>query len=247
VLLAIDIGNTNIAFGIFSGGNKIIHTFNIPTGNYTLNKLRRSLRKFKIDNAIICSVVPKVSRKIEKDLRDFLGRQPYIIGKHIRVPIKNLYLSPQAVGQDRLVNAYAGIRLYGVPLVVVDFGTAVTFDVISKKKEYLGGMILPGLRISLEALNQHTALLPKIKLEAPKTLIGRDTKNSMLSGVVYGFSSLTDSLIARIKDKLGKGTQAIGTGGNIGLISKYCQRMDGKDANLTLKGLNMLFLQQKNT
>jgi type III pantothenate kinase len=247
VLLAIDIGNTNIAFGIFSGGDKIKHAFNIPTGNYTLNKLRRSLRQFKMDNAIICSVVPKVSRKIEKDLSIFLGRQPYIVGKHIRVPIKNLYLNPQAVGQDRLVNAYAGIKLYGAPLVVVDFGTAVTFDAISKRKEYLGGMILPGLGISLEALNQRTALLPKIKLEEPKTFIGRDTKDSMLSGVIYGFSSLTDSLIARLKDKLGQRTKAIGTGGNINLIAKYCRKLEAKDINLTLKGLNMLFLHEKNT
>ena len=163
------------------------------------------------------------------------------------MPIKNLYLNPKEVGQDRLVNAYAGVKLYGAPLVVIDFGTAVTFDVISGRKEYLGGLILPGLRISLEALNQRTALLPKIKLEEPKEFIGRDTEGSMLSGIVYGFSSLTDDLIARIKDKLGRKTKAIGTGGNISLISKYCQRLDDKDIHLTLKGLNMLFLQQENT
>jgi type III pantothenate kinase len=246
VLLAIDIGNTNITFGIFQA-DRIKGTFNIPTQDYSLNKLRGSLRKFEIDNIIICSVVPKVTRKIEKDSRILSGKQPYIINKNIFVPIKNLYLNPKEVGQDRLVNAYAGVKLYGAPLVVIDFGTAVTFDVISGRKEYLGGLILPGLRISLEALNQRTALLPRIKLEEPKEFIGRDTKGSMLSGIVYGFSSLTDDLIARIKDKLGRKTKAIGTGGNISLISKYCQRLDDKDIHLTLKGLNMLFLQEKNT
>lgn len=244
MLLAIDIGNTNITFGLFKA-DKIIRSFSLPTQDYTLNKLMRKLRKFKIDDAIVCSVVPKTTRKIEKDLRDFLGKQPYIIGKNIAVPIKNLYLNPKAVGQDRLVNAYAGIKLYGAPLVVIDFGTAVTFDVISRKKEYLGGLILPGLGISLEALNQRTALLPKIKLEEPSAFIGRDTKSSMLSGIVYGFSALTDSLVARIKDKLGKKIKAIATGGNINLIAKYCRRLDGKDVHLTLKGLNMLFLQKR--
>ncbi|MDD2679879.1 MAG: type III pantothenate kinase [Candidatus Omnitrophica bacterium] len=246
MLLAIDIGNTNITFRLFRA-DRIKHCFNIPTQDYNLRNLRQNLRKLKIDNAIICSVVPPVTRKIERDLRSLLGRQPQIIGKHIRVPIKNLYRNPKAVGQDRLVNAYAGVKLYGAPLVVVDFGTAVTFDVISKKKEYRGGMILPGLRISLEALNARTALLPKIKLEGPKEFIGRDTKSSMLSGIIYGFSALTDNLIARLKHKLGKKTKAIGTGGNIGLISRYCRSLDGKDIRLTLKGLNMLFLQQKNT
>jgi type III pantothenate kinase len=246
VLLAIDIGNTNITFGLFKA-DKIMRSFSLPTQDYTLNKLSKKLYKSKIANAVICSVVPKATRKIEKDLKRILGRQPYIVGKNITVPIKNLYLNPKAVGQDRLVNAYAGIKLYGAPLVVIDFGTAVTFDVISRKKEYLGGLILPGLGISLEALNQRTALLPKIKLEEPGMFIGRDTKNSMLSGIVYGFSALTDSLIARIKDKLGKKIKAIGTGGNINLIAKYCRRLDGKDIHLTLKGLNILFLQQKNT
>ena len=246
MLLAIDIGNTNITCGIFKA-DELKGSFSLPTQDYTLNKLRGSLRKFKIDNAIACSVVPKLTRTVEKDLRLILGKQPCIIGKNIRVPIKNLYLNPKAVGQDRLVNAYAGIKLYGAPLVVVDFGTAVTFDVISKRKEYLGGMILPGLRISLEVLNERTALLPKIKLEAPKEFIGRDTKTSMLSGIVHGLGALSDALVTRLKHELGKKTQAIGTGGNINLIAKYCRNLDGKNIHLTLKGLNMLFRQQKNT
>ena len=240
MLLAIDIGNTNINFGAVKG-KKIIKKFAIPTKDYHPRKLKNQLNKLDMDNSIFCSVVPDVTKILEKDLKKLLGKQPYIIGKGIKVPINNLYLKPKQVGQDRLVNAYAGVKFYGAPLIAVDFGTAVTFDVVSGNKEYLGGMILPGLVISLDALNQRTALLPKIKLEEPKEFIGRDTKSSILSGIVYGFAILTDDLVIRIKNKIGKEATVIGTGGNIDLIGKYCRQMDKIDKDLTLKGLNIIF------
>lgn len=243
MLLAIDIGNTNITFGIFQG-NKLSKRFNIPTRGYNLRKLKRSLGRIKIDSAIICSVVPKVTLILGRDMAEVLGRRPDIIGKDIIVPVKNLYRSPRQTGQDRLVNAYAGVILYGAPLIVVDFGTAVTFDVVSRNKEYLGGMILPGLDISLQTLAEHAALLPRVKLKRPPEFIGRDTKSSMLSGIVYGFSGLTDDLVLRIKNKIGRNAKVIGTGGDIGLIGKYCRNIDQIDLNLTLKGLNLL---QKNS
>ncbi|PIP19059.1 MAG: pantothenate kinase [Candidatus Omnitrophica bacterium CG08_land_8_20_14_0_20_41_16] len=241
MLLAIDIGNTNISFGL-SRGSRIIRTFNIPTQQYTLNKLKAKLGKIVPNDAIICSVVPKRTGLLSQNLKTLSGRKPYIIGKDIIVPIKNLYRDPKQAGQDRLVNAYTASKLYGTPLIAIDFGTAITFDVISKKGEYLGGMILPGLSMSLEALNQRTALLPRIKLERPNDFIGKDTKNSMLSGIIYGFSSLTDELIMRIRKAVGQTSVAAATGGNINLISKYCRRIDKIDKNLTLKGLNMLYL-----
>ena len=207
--------------------------------------MKNKLNKIKLDDAIVCSVVPKVTRIIDKNLRRFLGKRPYIIGKEIIVPIKNLYRKPKQVGQDRLVNAYAGVRLYGAPLIVVDFGTAITFDAVSQRKEYLGGMILPGLGISLDSLAERTALLPKIKLAAPREIIGRDTKNSMLSGIVYGFAALTDDLTKRIKAKIGMNARVIGTGGNIRLIGRYCQSLDKIDADLTLKGLNLIYQNRK--
>ncbi len=185
--------------------------------------------------------MPAAEKTAKKELGRLLGKHPYIIGKNAKVPIKNLYSKPKQVGQDRLVNAYAAVLLYGAPLIAVDFGTAITFDVVSRNKEYLGGMILPGLGISLDALNQRTALLPKIKLEEPKEFIGRDTKNSMLSGIVYGFAALTDDLVARIKEKIGKSAKVIGTGGNISLIGRYCKQMDKIDRDLTLKGLNLVY------
>ncbi len=227
--------------GLFRG-NRLLRRYIIPTEVEDYKSyLRKIINRNNIHDAIICSVVPVASKLMEKELRKLLGKQPYIIGKGIRVPIKNQYLKPKQVGQDRLVNAYAGIKLYGPPLIAVDFGTAVTFDVVSRNKEYLGGMILPGLGISLDALNQRTALLPKIKLEEPKEFIGRDTKSSMLSGIVYGFAALTDDLVIRIKKKIGKNAKVIGTGGNIGLIGKYCRQMDKIDKDLTLKGLNFIY------
>lgn len=247
MLLAIDIGNTNITFGLFRNQGRIINTFNIPTNSYNLHKLKTKLSKISIEDTVICSVVPRATQQLKKDLLNLSGKKPYIIGKDILVPIKNLYRKPKQVGQDRLVNAYASVNLYGAPLIAIDFGTAITFDVISKNKEYLGGMILPGLKISLEALNQRTALLPKIKLEKPNDFIGRDTKNSMLSGIVYGFGSLTDELITRIKKVIGKNASVIATGGNIKLISKYCQKIDRVELDLILKGLMMLYANKENT
>lgn len=254
MLLAVDIGNTNIAFGIFSAtkhggfaknygekGNRIIRRFDIPTKHYNLKELNKNLDKFEIEDSIICSVVPKSTLILKGDLMKFLGKKPYIIGKDIRVPVKNLYRKPGQVGQDRLVNAFSGIMLYGVPLIVVDFGTAITFDVISKNAEYLGGMISPGLAMSLESLSEKTALLPKIKLSKPKEFIGRDTKNSMLSGIVYGFASLSNGMIKKIKERLGKNTKVIGTGGDIDLMSSYCRVFDKIDRNLTLKGIYALY------
>jgi len=243
MLLAIDIGNTNISFGLFKG-KVIVKRFAIPTKDYNLKRLKKAAAKIDIADAVICSVVPSFTAKLARDLKILLARRPYIIGKDIKVPIKNLYRKPEQVGQDRLVNAYAGVVFYGAPLVVVDFGTAVTFDVVSGGKEYLGGMILPGLRISLDALAERTALLPRIKLERPGEFIGRDTRNSMLSGIVYGFAALADDLSRRIKDKVGKDTLVIATGGNINLIAKYCQGIDRIDRDLTLKGLNLIYCRR---
>lgn len=240
MLLAVDIGNTNISFGTFRD-NEIVKRFNIPTKSYCLKKLKQILGKADIGDAIVCSVVPKVAKILENDIKNTFRRRPYILGKNAAVPIKNLYRNPKQVGQDRLVNAYAGVMFYGAPLIVVDFGTAITFDVISKDREYLGGMILPGLEISLVALFERTALLPEIKLEEPRELIGRDTKNSMLSGIVYGFSGLADDLAQKIKKVIGKNAQVIGTGGNISLMSRYCRKMDKTDPDLTLKGLNLIY------
>jgi type III pantothenate kinase len=244
MLLVIDIGNTSISFGVFTG-QRLIKRFSIPTKRYTIQNLRKSLYGITIGDSIVCSVVPAVSRILKADLKKLLHKRPYCLGEDVKVPIKNLYRRPKQVGLDRLVNAFAGIKLYGAPLIVVDFGTAITFDVISNRKEYLGGLILPGLGISLDALTERTALLPKTKLRRPREFIGRDTSNSILSGIVYGFAALTDELVERIKGRIGRRAKVIGTGGNIHLIRNYCKGIDRADSDLTIKGLNFIFIAIK--
>lgn len=243
MLLALDIGNTNINIGIFKG-RRLLKRLHIDASRKDCcDSLRAIATRNKIKHAVISSVVPQATVALRRCLKSALGRQPYIIGKELEVPVENLYRKPGQVGMDRLVNAYAGIELYGAPLVVVDFGTALTFDVISKGREYLGGMILPGLTLSLDALYQRTALLPQVLLKEPKEFIGKDTKSSMLSGIVYGFAALSDELTLKIKKVTGVNTRVIATGGNASLLAKYCRSFSVVDKDLTLKGINMLYLE----
>ncbi len=240
MLLTVDIGNTNISFGVFEGA-KLVKKFSMPAKSYNIKSLKGFLGKIYVDTGIICSVVPKNTDILEKDFKSYFDIKPYIFGKKKIVPIKNCYRNPRQVGQDRLVNAYAGMMFFGAPLIVIDFGTAITFDIVSRKKEYLGGMILPGLSTSLEALSQKTVLLPKIRLGKPKEFIGRDTNSGMLSGIVYGFAALTDGLIGKIRKEIGKNAKVLATGGNVNLISEYCEKIDKIDLDLTIKGLNLIY------
>ncbi len=241
MLLTVDIGNTNITAGVFKNG-RLKYQFDIPTREFRQYQLSKEIRSCgQVSASIVCSVVPKLTPVIYRQLKLVTGKTPYIIGKDLIVPIKNLYRFPRQVGQDRLVNAYAAIKLYSAPLIVIDSGTAITFDVISKQPAYLGGLIFPGMSMSLAALNEKTALLPKVKLTLPQTLVGRDTKNSMLSGVVFGTAALTQGLVARIRLGLGSNIRIIGTGGNIALIKKYSGMKITVNRNLTLTGLHLLY------
>jgi type III pantothenate kinase len=239
--LTIDIGNTNLTLGLFKA-DKLVKRDSLATkSSQYYDFFKRLFRKYTVDKVIVASVVPQATRKLEIALKKLKVKPVLILGKNLVVPVKNRYQFPQQVGQDRLVNAFACVKLYGCPGIVVDFGTAITFDVISRKKDYLGGMILPGIETSLSALKEKTALLPQVKLnQPPKELIGRNTRDSILSGVIFGFSGLTDNLIKKLKGKLGKNTLVIGTGGNIEFISSHCQEFTAVDINLTLKGLNLI-------
>jgi type III pantothenate kinase len=240
MLLAFDIGNTNITIGIFNN-SRLIKKYAIPTKNRQYYPdLKKIVQKNKITGAIVCSVVPQATKQLTIALKKLKVRKIEICGANRKIPIKNLYRYPSQVGQDRLVNAYAAVSFYRSPAIIIDFGTAITFDVVSANSEYKGGMIIPGLGISLDTLAEKTALLPKIKLNKPGELIGRDTRNSILSGIIYGYSTLTDGLIRRLKVKLNNKPVVIGTGGNIKLIADYCQEIDKIDINLTLKGLSLI-------
>jgi type III pantothenate kinase len=245
-LLAIDIGNTNITAGIFCGG-ALAAKGKTPTHGCSLygrflRKLCRSagVRPEGVSSVIIASVVPLELSRFLMDLHRIFACRIRITGKDVIVPIRNRYKVKTEVGQDRLVNAYAALRLYGAPAVIVDFGTAITFDIVSGKGEYLGGLILPGIEMSLTSLYKKTALLPHIELKATGSIIGRDTVNSMRGGILFGFGSMTDGLMAEYRKLLGPKTKAIMTGGNAGLIRKYARSVHAVNEDLTLDGLRLI-------
>ena len=242
MLLAIDIGNTNISFGLFKG-SRLSKTWDIPVKNYpkTVSLKGNSFLKTSLKNIVICSVVPQVTAKLSVDIAAISGIKPNIIGKDIKVPIKNLYLDQKQLGIDRLVNAYAASIIYGHPVIVVSCGTAITLDVVSKSGAYLGGLIQPGLNLAASMLAAKTALLPGIKLKEPSGIIGQDTRSCILNGVVLGAAGSIDSLIEKIRAKIGKKAPAIGTGGDIELIKKYSKHINKVDPNLTLKGINLIY------
>ncbi|MBP6943782.1 MAG: type III pantothenate kinase [Candidatus Omnitrophica bacterium] len=236
MLLAADIGNTSTTFGVFKG-RKLVRAWRASTGDILSGKPVKL--PGGVGRAIISSVVPKATPAVGRAISRKYGIIPLILGKNIKAPIKNLYIKPGQVGQDRLVNAVAVKELYGYPAIVVDFGTAITFDVISKKGEYLGGLIFPGIETSLNALSEKAALLPSITVVPPKGLIGRETADSMRSGVFHGIGALCDGIISLLEKKLGPMT-VIATGGHAKVVSGFSRSIRHIDPHLTLKGLRII-------
>ncbi|MDD5423469.1 MAG: type III pantothenate kinase, partial [Candidatus Omnitrophica bacterium] len=195
----------------------------------------------EVTEVIISSVVPLALSRLIYYLNKTPGRIIRITGKDVDVPIKNLYKVKSEVGQDRLVNAFAANKLYGAPCVIVDFGTAITFDIVSGKGEYLGGLILPGIKMSLKSLYDRTALLPKVELKAVSNIIGKDTINSMRGGILFGFGAMCDGLVSQYRKILGKGAKVIATGGNAGLVKRYAKSINIVDEDLTLRGLFLIY------
>lgn len=240
MILAIDIGNTNVVLGMFKGG-VLISKKNVPTAlAYSILRLKKAFKGIQqgkgVEAVIISSVVPKALRKLKKVCRKTFNCKVFVLGENIKVPIKNKYKKPEQVGQDRLADGAAMYHLHKGG-IVVDFGTAVTFDLISRKNEYLGGIIFPGIRLSLENLSHKAALLPKIKLKQEKSLLGKDTQTSMRSGILNGYGALCAGIINKIKKEYGKNLTVLATGGDAPLLAKYCPSIKLIDQNLTLKGL----------
>jgi type III pantothenate kinase len=240
-IIAIDIGNTTMTFGFFSG-EQLVRKTKIPTAEPALyrSRFRRFIASKPIDRVVVSSVVPHALGLLLKELPKVVDCAILVAGKHIEVPIRNCYRKRREVGQDRLVNAYAAKELYGSPAVIVDFGTAVTFDVVSRKGEYLGGLIMPGIGISLASLYEKTALLPKITLKDAPHIIAKDTVSSMRGGILFGFGAMCDGLVARYKKILGDDLKVIATGGNARLMEKYAHSIKIVDEDITLQGLRML-------
>ncbi|MCX5666307.1 MAG: type III pantothenate kinase [Candidatus Omnitrophica bacterium] len=188
----------------------------------------------RLDEAVVSSVVPLALARLVVELRRMSGTiKITIIGRDLKVPVKNMYRIKSEVGQDRLVNAFAAKALYGAPAVIVDLGTAITFDIISKRGDYLGGLILPGIGLSLSSLYRNTALLPKVELASTSSIIGKDTVNSMRGGILFGFGAMCDGLVAQYKKILGRSIKVIATGGNARLIKRYAKSIQITDEDLT--------------
>ncbi len=244
MLLAVDIGNSNIALGLFKG-KRLVRKLRIPTRDKAAaRKIKRAFAIYKVDATVVCSVVPEAEKRLAVILRRLFKVKPLILGRDLKVPIRNLYKEPGQVGQDRLVNAYAGRALYKTPLIIIDFGTAITFDVVSKNGAYLGGIIAPGIELSLNALAERTALLPKISLRKVPAVLGRTTSESMASGAYYGSTFICDGLVKKLRQSLGLHFNVLATGGNARLIAVHSSAVRKIDEDLTLKGINMAFLQK---
>jgi type III pantothenate kinase len=259
MLLVIDIGNTNIVAGVFrekDASGDLLHHWRLSTdpartadeygllfrGLFDYDGL--SLRAVKA--VIISSVVPHLTPALEWMSEQYLGRKPLIVGPGIKTGMNILYEDPKEVGADRIVNAVAAFARYGPgPLIVVDFGTATTFDAVAADGAYLGGAIAPGIGISTEALFEHAAKLSRIELVRPRSVIGRTTVTSMQSGIIFGYAGLVNELVQRMKSELGPGAKVVATGGFAPLIAGEASSIDVVDPFLTLEGLRLVYLKNK--
>jgi type III pantothenate kinase len=190
--------------------------------------------------AIICSVVPGATARIAQALRHGGLRRVRVVGRDVKVPLKNRYKHPKQVGQDRLVGAYDAWRRYRTDCIVVDFGTAITIDLVTRTGEYLGGAIAPGLELSLEALASRTALLPRVGLRAPSGALGRDTASSIRAGIVYGAAALCDGLVGRLKRRYAPRATVVATGGSSRFLARYATSIHHVRPFLVLEGLQSL-------
>lgn len=249
MILAIDIGNTTTNFGVFEGA-KLKSQFSVGTQpGRTPDELTLQLKALaktkhlhltRARQIIVCSVVPRMTNVLTESLRSLDAVPLRIVGQDLTVPLTNKYRYPEQVGQDRLVGAYAAWHLYQQDCLVADFGTAITIDIVTKQREYLGGIIAPGLDISLDALNTRTALLPKVDLREPPELLGRDTANSIRSGVLNGCIAMVDGLVTRLKKEYAPKAKVVATGGASPLIAKYATTINALKPHLVLEGLRHL-------
>jgi type III pantothenate kinase len=249
MLLAIDVGNTNIVLGVFEGEELVadfrLHTDEHATGDemglLVVGLLHgRGIEPSSISALVVSNVVPILSRPIDELAHHYFQMAPMVVGPGIRTGMRILYEDPRQVGADRIVNAIAAFRRYGGPAVLVDFGTATTFDAISAQGDYLGGAIAPGIVISLDALVSHTAKLTRVELAAPPSVIGRNTTASMQAGLVYGYVGLIEGVVGRMRAELGDGAKVIATGGLAELIASQTTVIDTVDQRLTLDGLRII-------
>lgn len=250
MLLAIDVGNTNMVFGLYDG-EEFAGSFRISTnGERTSDELGMMILQYysflgrraeDTSAVIIASVVPPVMYTLVNAIRKYLRLQPKCVGKDLDTGMVNLYNNPREVGVDRLVNAVSAVEKYGRPLIIVDMGTAITFDAIDRDGAYLGGAILPGIKIAMEALFQKAAKLPRIDIAPSAHAIGKTTVESMQSGAVRGYVGALKGIILDMKAEMDGDVRVIATGGMGRMMAQHCNLIDDVDANLTLDGLRMIY------
>jgi type III pantothenate kinase len=253
MLLAVDVGNTNISLGLFKGvgkERKLRADWRLETRSgrtadeyaALLGELFRGagLELSVVNAAIVSSVVPPILAPIERLCRKTLGVEPLVVGPGIKSGIKILYENPREVGADRIVNAVAAFERWPQGAIVVDFGTATTFDIVSSRGEYVGGVIAPGLIVAADALYHTTAKLPRVEIARPPSVIGRNTVASMQSGLVFGYAGLVDAVVERIRGEIDFAPRVVGTGGLAPLIARETRSIDECDDMLTLEGLAII-------
>lgn len=255
MLLAVDVGNTNITFGIFDGSELIgrFHfTVRIPRTSDEYGTLICSILEDKgftqddIDEVIVASVVPKMMYSFNSGLIKYLDCQPIIVGTGIKTGIRIDTMNPREVGPDRIVDAVAAYGLYGGPVIIADFGTATTYDLVTGDGVFKGGVISPGIRISANALWNDTANLPEIEIKNPHQVVAKDTITAMQAGLFYGTVGQSKYIINRIKEECGlDDVKVVATGGLGKIVAEYTDEIDIYDSNLTLKGLQMIYEKQK--
>lgn len=250
MLLTIDVGNTNIVYGLFDGP-ALTHEFRVEsargrTADEYAVTLRQLLAMHEVDPksvraAIVASVVPALTEPMVQLVHRAFGREAVVVGPGVRTGMAILYENPREVGADRIVNAVAAYEKAKGAVIVVDFGTATTFDCVTPKGEYLGGVIAPGIQISADALFTRAAKLPRVEIAKPPKVVGRNTLNSMQSGIVFGYVGLVDGLVDRIQAELGHPSAVIATGGLARLIAPLSRTIGEVDDALTLHGLRILY------
>lgn len=255
MLLVFDVGNTNIVLGLYDGDKMIYHWRAATNELKTADEYAASLgMMFQLDGVtfdmvtdiIISSVVPPVNPTLEYLCRRYFHVEPMMVGLGMKTGLNILYDNPRELGADRIVNAVAGITLYGGPLIIIDLGTATTFCAIDEKKRYLGGAVTPGIGISMEALFQRASKLPRIELTPASSVICKNTVSAMQSGIYYGAIGQVDGIVRRMKKEMGyKEIKVIATGGLADLIASQSETIDVIDPLLTLKGLYILFKKNR--
>ena len=251
MLLAIDLGNTNIKYGVFDK-EKLVASFRVSSrisrtadeyGSVLVGLLSdKNIKKGDIDGIIFSSVIPALNYTICHMCEYFFGISPIMVGPGIKTGLNIKAENPREVGADIIVNSVSAFNKYGGPVVVIDFGTATTFDVITEKCELLGVVIAPGIKTSLEGLATKTAQLPMVELDAPKTVIGKNTKHCMQSGIIFGFAGLVENIIKKIKKELNLSEiKVVATGGLGEIIAKETNLISIVDRTLTLDGLRLIY------